>query len=301
MSNLKINEERKKKYKGLRLESFNKIEKNPYPSIKAINIRNTNINKSKLKINLSKLYNLKSEKIKRKSNKNKNQNILIYSNNSNKENDFINVSSLNSKYKHKELIKNKNKISNQAIIERMKKEFNLLESTTNIINKKYLSPSRSKRNFRINLNNKNNKQMNMKKYTFINDFNSQFKKNINEDKRNSLSKYKKYDFPLIKDESKQNYLNENINNNEDSNKLFGSKITKKFEIMNKRKEFIEMNKKRYFELIKEKKLKNDLKNQKERYKLLYEKKHIINMVKILKNNYIKKENKEDEYKIKYNK
>ena len=158
----------------------------------------------------------------------------------------------------------------------MKKEFNLLESTTNIINKKYLSPSHSKHNFRINLNNKNTKQMNMKKYTFINDFNSQFKKNINEDKSNSLSKYKKYDFPLIKDGSKQNYLNENINNSEDSNKLFGSKITKKFEIMKKRKEFIEMNKKRYFELIKEKKLKNDLKNQKERYKLLYEKKHIIN-------------------------
>ena len=77
MSNLKINEDRKKKYKGLRLESFNKIEKNPYSSINAINIRNTN-NKSKLKINLSKLYNLKSEKIKRKYNKKKNQNNVIY-------------------------------------------------------------------------------------------------------------------------------------------------------------------------------------------------------------------------------
>ena len=300
MSNLKIKEDRKKKYKGLRLESFNKIEKLPYPSIKAHNIRNKN-NKSKLKINLSQLYYLKSEKIKIKSNKKKKPNILIYSNNSNKENDFKNISSINSNYKLKELIKNKNKISNQAIIERMKKEFNLLESTTNIINKKYLSPSYSKHNFRINLNNKNTKPMNIKKYRFINDFNSQFKMNINEDKRNSVSKYKKYDFPLIKEESKQNYLNESINNNEDSNKLFGSEITKKFEIMNKRKEFIEMNKKRYFELIKEKKLKDYLKNQKERYKLFYEKKHIINMVKILKSNYIKKENKEDEYNIKHNK
>ena len=87
MLKLIINEDKKKKYKGLRLESFNRIEKHP-------NIRNTN-NKSKLKINLSQLYNLKSEKIKRRNNKEKIPKILISSNNSNKEDDFINVSSFN--------------------------------------------------------------------------------------------------------------------------------------------------------------------------------------------------------------